>query len=138
MSEVNFIIVKPEVSNAGFGAAVVEQFLAVAADILDELDEEEYNSHMQVACLTRYANTCIENGDLLELKRILRFVDEVLPKVDSSLDDALYVSFIEMLHLDGDAPVRKAARELLSPWQLKFYLAVVDFYSKLPNKTKTS
>jgi hypothetical protein len=138
MSDVNFTIVKPdnpEISHAEFVQAVIAHFPTVEADILDE---EQDHIYAQVACLTRYGNACIESNNLLELERILRFVDQVLPKVDSSLDNALHVSFIEMLYLDGEAPVRQAARALLSPWQLDFYLAIVEFYGTLPKKIDTS
>jgi hypothetical protein len=130
MNDVNFTIVKPRISNADFVSAVVERFPAIAADILDE--EEDY-THMQVACLTRYANTCIENDDLVKLEQILRFADEIIPNADSSLDNALHVSFIEMLYLDGDAPVRQEARKLLSPWQLDFYIAIQEWYNSKEN-----
>jgi hypothetical protein len=85
--------------------------------------------HLQVACLTRYANACLAASNLTEFERILRFVDYAQPKVDDSLDNALHVSCIEMLDLDGDEPIKQVARQLLSPWQMKFYLAIVEFYT---------
>ncbi|MDJ0367094.1 hypothetical protein QMK33_18240 [Hymenobacter sp. H14-R3] len=122
ISDVNFIIVQPEISRQAFVQLVVEQFPVVAADILDE--DWAGLIHLQVACLTRHANKCVASGDLPEFTRMLRFVDYVLPKVDSALDNALHVSFIEDLMLDGDAPLLQVARQLLSPKQLEFYVAI--------------
>jgi hypothetical protein len=131
MSTVNFITVKsePEMSHAQFVSLTAETFPTVAEDILDEFWDGLI--HLQVACLKRYANECLAASNLIEFERILRFVDYVLPKVDDSLDNALHVSFIEMLELDGDNPTRQAARQLLSPWQLEFYLEIVEFYKKV-------
>jgi len=86
---------------------------------------------MQVACLTRYANSCLAKDNLAEFERILCFVDYILPDVDDMLDNALHVSFVEMLDLDGDNPTRKAAIQLFSPWQLDFYVEIGEFYAEI-------
>ena len=122
MSGVNFIIVRPEISHHAFVQLAVEQFPAIAADILSE--DWAGLIHLQVACLTRYTNNCLANNDLQEFERIVHFIDYVLPKVGSDLDNALYISLIEGLELDGDAPLQQAARQLLSPHQLEFYVVI--------------
>ena len=127
MSTVNFVIVNPEISHAEFIKSAAEQFPAIAAEIFDE--DYEGLIHLQVACLTRYANGCLDKNNLTEFERILRFVDYVLPKVDSRLDNALHVSFVEDLGLDEDTPVLRAAKQLLSGWQLDFYVAIRNWES---------
>jgi hypothetical protein len=137
MSTVNFVIVKeepPEISQTRFVALVARLFPAVADDLLKE--DDDGLPYMQVACLNRYANQCLANHDLIEFERILRFVDYVIPKVDYSLDTALHVSFIEMLALDGDTPTKQAARQLLSPWQLEFYLEIVKLYAEIDRRNQ--
>jgi hypothetical protein len=131
MSTVNFVIVKPEISHADFVRLTAEKFPVIAEDIQDE----SYDSliHLQVACLKRYANECLVANNLAEFERILRFVDYILPKVDGSLDNALHVSFVEDLLLDGDSPILQAAKKLLSPWQLEFYVAIRKWESEHTN-----
>lgn len=129
MSTVNFVIVKPEISHADFVHLTAEKFPAVAEDIQDEFYDDLIQ--LQVACLKRYVNECLAANNLAEFERILRFIDYVLPKVDGSLDNALHVSFIEGLLLDGDSLILQAAKKLLSPWQLEFYLEIVEFYAEI-------
>lgn len=131
MSSVNFSIIKPEVSHAEFIQLMVEQFPAVAEDALDE--EWTDLIHLQVGCLARYANECVSTNDLPEFNRILQFVDHLLPKVDSALDNALYVSFIENLHLDGSLPTRRAARALLPAHFREFYVGIQQFWGISPD-----
>ena len=132
MSDVNFIIVQPEISHQAFIQLVAEQFSVIATDVLDE----DWNGliHLQVACLTRYANNCLVNSNLQEFERIVRFVDHVLPRVDSTVDNALHVSLIEDLEIDGDAPLRQKARQLLSSQQLEFYVAVRNWRNEASGK----
>jgi hypothetical protein len=54
----------------------------------------------------------------------------MLPEVHSDLDNALHVSFIEDLELDGDAPVIQAARQLLSAEHLQFYTEVQKWHGE--------
>lgn len=135
MSDVNFIIAKPEVSQADFLRRATEHFPALADDMLDE--GWAGLIHLQVACITRYANDCLANNNLGEFERMLRFVDQVQPKVDSHLDNALHVSFVEMLELDGDNSTKQAGLQLLSPWQLKCYLDAGVFYNGVAWREKT-
>jgi hypothetical protein len=128
MSGVNFIILPPEMSHAAFTQAAATEFPVIAEELLDE----DYAGliQLQVACLTRYANECLHKGNLPEFERLLRFIEQVLPKADSALDNALHVSFIEDLELDGEAAVTQAARQLLSTEHLQFYTEVQKWHSE--------
>ena len=122
MSDANFIIVPAGMPHQAFIEAAAAEFPAIADDLLDK--DWAGLIHLQVACLTRYANDCLTKGDLPEFERILRFVERTLPEAHSDLDNALHVSFIEDLELDGDAAITQAARQLLSAEHLHFYVEV--------------
>jgi hypothetical protein len=112
MSKPNFIIIKPQLSQVEFIRLAVEQFPAVAADILD--DSREDLIYSQVYCLAEYANSCIESNQLDEFKRAVNFVQQAIKRVDSTTVDALYLDFLGCLKMHGDAPNYQAARACLT------------------------
>ena len=127
MSDVNFIIIPSTgMPHQAFVEAAAAVFPAIADDILDKAWSRLI--HLQVACLTRYANECLSKDNLFEFERMLRFIEQVLPKADSDLDNAIFVSFLEDLKLDGDAPATQAARQLLSEEHLHFYTEVQKWH----------
>lgn len=128
MSEVNFIILPSDVPNRAF----IEQAAAEFPAIADELLDEDYTQllHLQVSALARYANACLKQQHLPEFARVVQFVEAALPTASSSLDNALHVSVIEHLELDGDSPTVQAARRLMPARQLQFYTEVQKWHQE--------
>ncbi|WP_460557143.1 DUF7674 family protein [Hymenobacter daeguensis] len=110
-SKVNFIIVQPLLSRKAFLQLLAEEFPEIAEEVLDE----DYTGliHLQVSCMARYANLLIQNGRFDALEKLFSFFHSVVKKVDSSTENALYVSFLEHVDMDGDSEKAKAARKLL-------------------------
>ena len=115
----NFIIVKPLISRVTFLQSLVEQFPELASDVLDK----DYIGliHLQIGCMARYANQLIEQARFDTLERLFNFFQNTVDKVDSSTENALYVSFLEHLEMSGDAEKSKAAQKLLQPKYLQIW-----------------
>jgi hypothetical protein len=105
----NFIIVKPELSQADFLQLLIMHFPSLEADVLDDAGL----IHLQVASLARYANDCLTMARLDELQRVFEFFHQTIEKVDSATENALYVSFLEHVEMGGDAFINQEARKLL-------------------------
>jgi hypothetical protein len=114
-----FSISKPRISREEFLQLLTEQFPAITP----ELQDEDYQGliHLQVACLTRYANHCLAIRRLDEFRRVIDFFHQTIEKVDATTENALYVSFLEHLEMDGDNQIAKEAQRLLKPEYLKIW-----------------
>ncbi|QHT66088.1 hypothetical protein GXP67_05100 [Rhodocytophaga rosea] len=91
--------------------------------LASELKDEYYQGliYLQVACLAGYANSCLSAGRLDELKRIIVFFQLTVEKVDTTTENALYVSFLEHLELDVDYKYANEAKKLLKPEYLNIW-----------------
>ena len=103
----------PELTQAAFLTSLVAQFPSLTSEVFDE--DYEGLIHLQVSCLTRYANACFTTARLDELARVIRFFESTVERVDSSTENALYVSFLEHLDFEGETKNARMARQLLSP-----------------------
>ncbi|HEK19298.1 DUF7674 family protein [Mucilaginibacter sp.] len=114
-----FKIAKTQLSTPEFLQLLVEQFPAIKDDVLDE----DYKGliTLQVKFFTKYANNCISTGRLDEVRRVFEFFEAVLPKIDSDLDNALHVTFLERLNLDDDNVNAREASKLLNPKHLLIF-----------------
>jgi spermidine synthase len=108
---------QPKLTQAQFLADLIERFPAVAADVL----EEEGLIHLQVSAWARYANTCLAHGQLEEVARIIEYFQHTVEQVDSTTENALYVSFLEHLEFSGASENAKQARQLLAPQYLEIW-----------------
>jgi hypothetical protein len=102
---------QPALTRARFLAELVERFPAVAEDVL----EHEGLIHLQVSAWARYANTCVAHGHLQELARVIDYFQQTVEQVDSTTENALYVSFLEHLEFSGESQNAQLARQLLAP-----------------------
>lgn len=93
-----FKIVKPSISKNEFLRIISEQFPEIKAEIEDE--DYKYLIHLQVAVFTRYANEQLKRGKHYDVDRVFNFFEKVIDKVDSSTENALYVSFLERVELE--------------------------------------
>jgi len=115
----NFIIVQSEISQAEFLNFLIAEFPEIRSEVMDE--DYEGLIHLQIGCLTSYTNTCIAEGRKKKLVSIFNFFRQTLNKVDHVTENALYVSFLEHLNMEGDSANSIMARSLLSEEHLKIW-----------------
>ena len=112
----------PELTQAAFLTSLVAHFPSLASEVLDE--DYEGLIHLQVGCLARYANACLATARLDELARVIRFFEATVERVDSRTENALYVSFLEHLDVEGETENARQARQLLSPHYRRIWQAL--------------
>ena len=115
----NFKIVKPEITRDELLKLLAEQFPEIEEELLDE----DYSGliHLQIGLLANYANENIEKARFDELQRIFDFFSDVVDKVDSTTENAFFVSFLEHLNMDGNTEKAKHALKLLPSRFLQEY-----------------
>ncbi len=115
----NFVIIKPEISQEEFLRHLIEQFPTLKSEVEDEFCQGLI--YLQISYLTHYTNTCVATGRIDEVKRILDFFHETVEKVDTTTENALYVSFLEHLELDAESKNAQEAKKLLKPKYVDIY-----------------
>ncbi len=94
------------------------KFLALALaefpDLRDDFAEYEGLLHPQMAAFSRVAENAIERGDFAALKRCYKIVDDTMKSASPSVENAVYVSFLEHLEFDS-SPFGAEAKRLLPP-----------------------
>ncbi|MFD1469205.1 hypothetical protein ACFQ48_13305 [Hymenobacter caeli] len=118
----NFTITKPNISQEEF----LNHLVKVFPEISDEVLDEDYADliHLQIACLARYANQLIQHSRFDVLRRVFSFFSVTVEKVDSDTENALYVSFLEHVEMDGDSVKAREARALLPAKYLPVWKAL--------------
>lgn len=115
----NFIIVKPGISREEFLNRLVVDFPAIHGEVMDDDYHKDRLIHLQVSPLARYTNDCIRAGDIKEIQRVFNFFEEMIEKVDHEVENALYLSFLEHIDMDGDSATETQARKILKPTYLE-------------------
>lgn len=107
----NFQIINPELSTDEFLKLLIDYFPETKDDILDP----DYDGliHLQVGRFADYANQCIETKRFDELKNIFDFFEATINKVHATVENALYVSFLE--HVDFKGLKEKEIKQYLKP-----------------------
>ncbi len=96
--------------------------------LVEELNWHEGDLiHPKMEVFSRYTNQQIKDGNDKELIRCFHFHEQRLGKIDSELENAIYVSYCETLLLENEEEVLKEKRELMGK-KLKWYY---DDYEKL-------
>lgn len=121
----NFKIVKPEINQLELLEHIGNQFPAIKEDLFDE--DYEGLIHIQVGLLANYTNDCIGTARFDEVGRIFQFFDTVISKVDSKTENALYVSFLEHINMDGETEKERSALKLLPSKFLTEYKQLRNF-----------
>ncbi len=69
----------------------------------DEVLDQDYLGliHLQMARFANYANECFETKRFDEINKIFDFIEATVNKVDTEVENALYVSFLEYLDFKG-------------------------------------
>jgi hemerythrin-like domain-containing protein len=115
----NFKIVKSELTKDELLKLLAEHF----PEIKEELFDEDYADliHLQIGLLANYANQKIEQARFDEVQRIFDFFSAVIDKVDTSIENAFYVSFLEHVNMDGENKKERNALKLLPNRFLQAY-----------------
>lgn len=113
----NFQIVKPELTTDEFLQLLVDHFPETKDEVLDP----DYVGliHLQVGGFANYANKCIETKRFDELKKIFDFFGATVNKVHKTVENALYVSFLEHVDFKGlnEKQIRKYLKaDLFNTW----------------------
>ena len=92
------------------------KFLALALaefpNLADEFAEDEDLFHVQMGTFSRVAKEAIERGDYATLKRCYKIADDAMKNATPSVENAVYVSFLEHLYFEG-SPYGVEAKRLL-------------------------
>lgn len=101
------------ISESDLRSELYDQFPEIRAD----LDEECLQGlHLEVASLARWTQNAITEGDRAALKRAFFFADRMLRLGDSSVKNAVSVSFLENLSFEDTKKRRRSwAFEMMTP-----------------------
>ena len=78
-----------------FGKKVAEEFQSLEWT-MDEL-QDDHLCTLEMSDLCRYAEHAAQDGNQVELKRCIDFVERVFMQGDANIVDAVYVSFFEYI-----------------------------------------
>ncbi|MDQ4119997.1 MAG: hypothetical protein M3209_00835 [Acidobacteriota bacterium] len=109
-----------QINEAKFLALALEEFPILA----DVFAEENGLFHLQMAAFSHLAQDAIERGDFATLKRCYNLADETMQSATPSIENVIYVSFLENLDFES-SPCGKQAENLLPP-KLKEMLAELN------------
>lgn len=125
----NFIIVRPNITQEEFLNRLTEVFPEISDEVLDE----DYAGliHLQIACLARYANQLIQHDRFDTLESVFRLFSDTVDEVDSLTENALYVSFLEHIEMEGASAKAREARALLPPKHLTVWKALRQWFGEL-------
>ena len=122
-----------------------DQFLILYGEAFPELEEEIFSNeyrdllYLQVGLLSGYVNGCIKNGLVKNVKRAFVFFEQMMPRVNPDVENALVTAFLEHVKMEGDTDNEVAARKLLNPKYLDLWQQLREVISPskaLANKTK--
>lgn len=106
-------------------------------ELVEELNwYEDDLIHSKMEVFSRYTNQQIKDGDDKELIRCFHFQEQRLGKVDSDLENAIYVSYCETLLLENKEEVMKSKKELMFKKLKWYYDDYEKYYIELLKKSK--
>lgn len=110
-----------------------EQFIVLLRerfpDVADSVDEGIVGLlHLEVAALGRAAIDAIREGDRRVVAEHFAFVDELYRHGDADLQDAIPVSYLELIDFKGRKARSMKARELLTQPLLEAVEALEKFW----------
>ena len=101
-------------------------------ELVEELNwHEDDLIHSKMEVFSRYTNQQIKEGNDKELIRCFHFQEQRLAKIDSKLENAIYVSYCEALLLENKEEVMKEKKKL--KW---YYDEYEKYYMGLLKKSK--
>lgn len=124
----DFVLVRGLKDRSEFERLLAERFPAVAAEIDDF---ERGLLHMEMSVFARATCAAIDAGLKDEVQAHFAFVDELLTNVDSDLENAIYVSYLEDVFMREPDPRYDEARAMLPPRLQTALKEVEDHWSSL-------
>jgi hypothetical protein len=100
------------VDREAFIAMLAEQYPAVVAEIDDCA---RGLLHLEMGALARAGQAAISDEDKTAVREHFRFIDEVYRRATPEVKNAVHVSYLECLSLDGKHGERIGARGMLTP-----------------------
>lgn len=100
---------------------LIDEFPSIEEDITE--DFLRGLAHLEVAVFARYTNAQIESHNESELARCFEVAHKLLVDGDDDLDNAIHVSYLELLDLDDRVTDRSWARRMMSEPLLSGYEA---------------
>ena len=113
----------PKVGREEFLKLLNEQFPEVV-ETFNELDLRLL--HLEVAAFRQCVECAMDEGRLWNVERYLRFVDDVFPRADATLVNALAVSFIEDLALGECNETRRSALRARAPKRIREQVVAIN------------
>ncbi|RWY50303.1 DUF7674 family protein [Mucilaginibacter gilvus] len=104
-----------------------DQFLILYSEEFPNLESEIYDEgcrdliYVQIGLLSNYINECIKEGAIKEVRRAFIFFERIVNRVNSEVENAFYVSFLEHIKMGGDSENAVASRKLLNPKYLEIW-----------------
>ena len=134
MKKPNWIdIDKDKMNGKEFFAEMEKEF----PELVEELNwHDDDLIHPKMEVFSRYTNQQIEDGNDKELIRCFHFQEERFGKIDSELENAIYVSYCETLLLENKEDTMKEKRKLMFKKLKWHYDDYEKYYMKLLKKSK--
>jgi hypothetical protein len=134
MEKPNWVDVdKDKMNGKEFFAEMEKEF----PELVEELNwHDDDLIHPKMEVFSRYTNQQIEDGNDKELIRCFHFQEERLGKIDSELENAIYVSFCKTLLLENKEDVMKEKRKLMFKKLKWYYDDYEKYYMELLKKSK--
>ncbi len=104
------VMAQDKIDHDDFITALTEKFPEVAAEI--DPDIEGGLLHLEMAEFCRFTQAAIDRGDRELVIRCFQFADRVFANADDAVVNAVYVSYLENLELEGED--RRYAKDLLT------------------------
>jgi hypothetical protein len=92
--------------------------------------------HPKMEVFSRYTKQQIKDGNDKELIRCFNFLEERLEKIDSELENAIYVSYCETLLLENKEDTMKQKRKLMFKKLKWYYDDYEKYYMELLKESK--
>jgi hypothetical protein len=105
----------------------IRKLIEVFPEIESELNDEDFKGllSLEVGVFLRYTQKAINAGDEITVEKCFRFIEDILPLLDQSVSNSIYVSYLE--HLDFSRNTNYF--ELLSS-QLQSAIKQIEAYHK--------
>ena len=119
------------------GKEYFQEMEAEFPELAEELNlHADYLIHLKMEVFSRYTNQQITDRNDKELVRCFHFQEQRLGRIDSELENAIYVSYCETLLLENEKEVMKEKRALMCDKLKWYYDDYVKHYMNLLNKSK--
>ncbi|KQM75258.1 hypothetical protein ASE74_20785 [Pedobacter sp. Leaf216] len=92
-------------NNKEFIKILINAFPEIKEDVLDE--DNDGLITLQIGYFKRFAQKAIDENNSGKIKKCFKFIDDTIGKVDSRLENAIYLSFLRKLDFDKNPNAKK-------------------------------